>query len=295
MRTKNKDLYLSTSLFVPMIYIIVTTVLFLFLFATPIKGQVVINEFVPNASQEWVEFYNSGASEENLSDYFFDDDTDFNSDSGSSQKVQLSGLLSPSSTCYKDLSTFLNNDGDTPTLFKSDGSNIDSYSYSNTTPDKSYSRIPDGGVWQSEQSPTKSITSCLSLAPTSTPTPTPTSTLTATPDPTSAPTATSTPVPTPTKTPTPTPTKTPTPKPTITPTSPPPPETSPESEVLGLRNELNATPTPQPGFQKGKIPAIAFVLIGFGLVSFGFAAFSFLKNKNKGYNLESEEKSQNFN
>lgn len=162
----------------------------------PTFAAVLLNEFLPRPSgsnPEWVEFYNSGAAAENLSNYYFDDDSSFESDTGSSGKVAISGSLTPQSTCYWELTTYLNNDGDTPTIFKLDGAVEDSYQYSQTSTDKSYARLPDGGPWQTNQSPTKSSTRCLDLAPTPTPTVAP------------APTASPTPVPTPTPTPAPTP------------------------------------------------------------------------------------------
>lgn len=246
----------------------------LFFLALPIGGQVraavVINEFLPNPegvdSNEWVELYNSDSNSIDLSDYFFDDDSDFTSDSGNSAKVALTGLLSSQSTCYWELSTYLNNNGDTPTLFHTDGSVVDSYSYAEPIEGKSYARIPDGGAWQTDQAPTKSSTRCVDLAPT--PTPSPTSS--PTPPPTSTPAATDTP--TPAKTPTPTPT--PTPKLLLTPTKKPTPTLALNATagaslgaVLGATPEA-ASPTPALTAQGSRrlLPAaIALALVGLGL------------------------------
>lgn len=167
-----------------------------------VNASVIINEFYPKSS-EWVEFYNASSDAEDLANYVFDDDSDFNSDTESKNKISLLGIVQPQSLCYWDLSAYLNDAGDTPTLFKSDGTTVDSYTYSSSTVDKSYSRIPDGGEWQVDQIPTKITVSCMSLAPTSTPTPSPTP----------IPTSTNTPYPTSTPTNKPTPTYTPTPTP----------------------------------------------------------------------------------
>lgn len=140
------------------------------IFPRTVLAQVVINEFLPKASQEWVEFYNKGSVVEDLSNYFFDDDTDFTYDSGSSQKFQLAGLLTPQTTCYITLNSYLNDSGDFPSLFFLDTTLVDSYSYKDTTQDRSYSRIPDGGDWQTNSEPTKSSINCLNLVPTLTPT-----------------------------------------------------------------------------------------------------------------------------
>lgn len=176
--------------------------LLIVLIIPPSTSALVINEFVPNANPEWVEFYNNDATTTDLSNYYFDDDTDFNSDSGSSSKIALSGLLNSGQTCFRDLSTMLNNDGDTPTLFKADSTLVDSYNYASSSAGLSYSRVPDGAEWMVAQTPTKSTQNCQDLAPTSTPVP-PTSTpIPPTPNPTPTPTV----APVPTKKPTPTPT-----------------------------------------------------------------------------------------
>jgi len=142
-----------------------------------VSAQVVINEFMPNpegsdgGSNEWVEFYNTGSQEVDLTQHYFDDDNDFDEDIGKGI-VQLSGVLQAHSLCYLGLSSYLNNDGDVPTLFKDDKSIVDSYSYSSSTEGKSYSRIPDGGGWQSDQNPSKTGIQCQDLAPLPTFTPT---------------------------------------------------------------------------------------------------------------------------
>jgi hypothetical protein len=244
-----------------------------FFFSTStIKAQIVINEFLPNSSQEWVEFYNTGSNTEDLSNYFFDDDTDFNSDGGNSAKVPLSGILTSLETCYLDLSTYLNNNGDSPTLFKIDQSQQDSYNYDNsTTPDKSYSRIPDGGSWQTDQTPTKSTVRCSDSAPTPNPTQAPTAT------PTNTPTSVATPVTT--KTPTPTPVKTSTPKPTTS--STPEPTESSESEVLGLAFEESPVPTSESeeDHTKNKSPLLPVIFIGSGVLMVGFAVYNLIRAK----------------
>jgi hypothetical protein len=149
--------------------------------AGDIKAQVVINEFMPNpegsdgSGNEWVEFYNTGSQEVDLSQHYFDDDNDFDGDIGKGI-IQLSGVLQAYSLCYLGLSSYLNNDGDVPTLFKEDKSIADSYPYSSSTEGKSYSRIPDGGDWQSDQNPSKTEVQCQDLAPLPTSTPTNTNT-----------------------------------------------------------------------------------------------------------------------
>ena len=240
----------------------------LLMWTSPVWAAVAINEFLPapsSGNKEWVEFYNPDSSTIDLSDYFFDDDSDFQSDSGSSGKIAIAGLLAPTSTCYWDLSTYLNNNGDTPTLFNTAGTTIDSYTYTKTTTDKSYVRVPDGGEWQADQAPTKSSANCLDLAPTPTPTPT----ATPTPTPTSAPTSTPAPTTIPTITPKPTAAaqvlaaKT---------------EVEPDNEVtVAAEIQATATPsaTPQPKPEGGGKWAWLMIVGGGGLV--GAALFPFLR------------------
>jgi len=250
----------------------------LFLFPGVTNAQV-INEFVPDANPEWVEFYNETTASIDLSSYFFDDDTDFNSDSGNSGKIQLAGILPSLSTCYLDLTTYLNNGGDTPTLFNSN-SLVDSYTYSSSTQDKSYARVPDGGSWQPDQIPAKSTVRCSDLAPSPSPSPTAT------------PTSTPTPTPTPTKTPTPTPKPTVKAKATAKPTSEP--EENNSESALGAREELNTpTPTPEPEEKSGnEFPILAGLLVLVGISFFGVALYPLLRQKLKDYNRISDDSSK---
>lgn len=254
---------------------------FLFFLSPSIaNAQVVINEFLPDGTPEWVEFYNSGGSQEDLSGYFFDDDTNLGSEIGS-PKVSLSGLIPSLTTCYLELTTYLNNSGDSPTLFKPDGTIADTYTYSGSNSGKSYSRVPDGGSWLADQTSTKSLTRCSDLAPSPTPTPTPTTTSTPTP----------TPTPTPTKTPTPTPTKTPTPKPSPKENIVLESQTSNSDQILGLRGELKTSEPKKEDEEtsKKKFPILPILLIVGGVVLMGGAGYAlFKKMKSEGYNNQSE-------
>lgn len=226
---------------------VIAFIVFLFFlhFVNPVFAlEPVINEFLPNpptGSPEWVEFYNTTDVSVDLSDYYFDDDANFDSDSGSSTKIALSGLLPSVQACYWDLSSYLNNNGDSPTLFKVENSVsavIDTYTYSSSSAGFSYARLPDGGSWAILQQPTKPSNRCIDLAPTATPTPTPTPTPvpTNTPTPTPTPVATATPTKTPTPSPTPSSTPTPTLKPSVTPTL----EILP-TEILGEGTQSGST------------------------------------------------------
>jgi hypothetical protein len=239
------------------IFVVFALLIYIILTPAAHAADVLLNEFVANPQSgdvEWVEFYNTTSSTIDLSDYYFDDDSNFDSDSGNSAKIALAGLLSSSQTCFWELSSYLNNNGDIPSLFKT-GSIVDSYSYSSSSAGLSYARVPDGGNWSFLQTPTKATSKCIDLAPTNTLTPT------------------SSPTPIPTSTNTPTVTNKPTQTPTITKTiskSPSPTnETSPtkEAEVLGQATEnKNLSKEETKVLGENNINFIPLIFISIGIV-----------------------------
>ncbi len=105
-------------------------ILIFFLVSTPVfaANEPIINEFLPTPSSgnsEWVEFYNPTDKAIDLSNYWFDDDNTLLSegiiqkgtaDPGSDPKNIL-GTISAKSLFVLELSSYLNNDGDFPSLF----------------------------------------------------------------------------------------------------------------------------------------------------------------------------------
>lgn len=288
------------------------TILFLW-FPSNIFAQVVINEFLPDASPEWVEFYNSSDSAEYIKSYYLDDDTDFTSDAGSSSKKVLSELnISNVTFPYIEISSFLNNSGDFVVLFNSDGALIDQYQYSsNPGSGVSIGRYPDRtGSFDVLSSPTKGTANSAPV-PTSTPTPAATGEQnscggtcgsdsncanglvcyggycrnSSCQSDTDCICSTSTPMPILTLTPTPTKI----PVLTKTPTSTP---TSGSEEVLGIQGEQSvspsATPMPQEGLNS-KFPFFAILLIIGGVTCMGLPIFVLLKKGGKSYNEIHEE------
>lgn len=239
----------------------------LLLFPRNICGQVLINEFVPDSIQEWIELYNSSPSADYIKQYYIDDDIDFVSDSGSSAKKILTNLntVNPLFPTV-DTSSFLNNSGDWVVLFDSAGTLIDKFEYtSNPGKDISIGKFPDSsGQFLVLAYSTKADANA--APPTPVPTPTPTL------NPTS--------VPTPTKTPTPTTTKSPTPRPILTtkPTSTP--------EVLGDSTQeaspdsvLGETSSPEPSDQvktgsKKSAVILGAIFTGLGVFAMGIAGYA---------------------
>jgi len=235
---------------------IIALVALTFVLALPVNAfaNVSINEFVSHPSsgnKEWVEFYNPDNVD--ITSYWLDDDTDFNSDTGSSAKKSLSSI-DKSNSIYPFLelsSAMLNNDGDFVVLFDNNGTVIDQFEYSSDFgTDTSMGRFPDGSSsWFVLSSLSKGATNN-GPVPTATPTPTETPT----PTPTPKPTATSTPA----KTPTPASNAaaaTPAIKPTVTPTPTPvksipisitasaSAQKSTQAAVLGQNIQISISPT----------------------------------------------------
>ena len=217
-------------------FILLIIFFFFLFFPSKIFAEVLINEFYPNPQtqeKEWVEFYNASSSSADLSNYVFDDDNDFYSDAGSGAKIFLKGILAANSLCYWELDSYLNNNGDTPTLFKTDSKLVDTYRYKTTQKGKSFSRVPNGGAWQENIEPSKTPINCLDLIPT--------------------PTLTSTPIPSPFFTLTPTPLQSPTPtlSPTfsLSPTQNPSPTEIPIPTPISYQNIYlyEVYPNPQTG------------------------------------------------
>lgn len=272
------------------IIILIAFVFFLH-FANPVFAlDPVINEFLPNppsGSPEWVEFYNPADASVDLSDYYFDDDTNFDSDSGSSTKIALSGVLPTLQVCYWELSSYLNNNGDSPTFFKVQGgttTTVDTYAYASSSAGFSYARSPDGGSWAILQQPTKPPNKCIDLAPT------------ATPIPTSTPTPALTSTPTPTKTPTPTPVpNTPTSKPSATPTSKPLPtsilgrSTQSGSIAFPINANLNKKNTLISNESKSTNNNFQKIFIFLGIVFISVCAILSFRAIKKGKRTHSEE------
>lgn len=235
-------------------------VLISFIFVSPVFASVVINEFNPNASPEWVELYNASDSAEYLKSYYLDDDISFTEDSGSGTKKLLTELITMSATYpYIDISSFLNNGGDYVVIFDSLGSLIDQYQYTHDPGDGiTIGRSPDNtGSFSTLAFSTKGSQN--SQPPTVTPTRTPTPSQV--PSPTKTPTSTTV-----AGTSTPTHTKTTTPTKASTPTS-----TPADIEVTGivLGDTIPPAQDPTGESKQSASPlrplAVASALVGLGL------------------------------
>jgi len=124
-----------------------------------------LNEFVSNAGQEWVEIYNSSNSTISLEGYKL---TDFTSPSGTpilNTMLTLSGEIQPNSVLAFNVSSVLNNSGDSIGLYDATDNELDRVTYGTVTgytsditapnADLSGARMPDGSGWLTNQTATK--------------------------------------------------------------------------------------------------------------------------------------------
>lgn len=197
-----------------------------------VQAGVVINEFSPSSTPEWVELFNTESTAVDLTGWSLKDDTDL----ASHIKV-LSGSIEPGGyeiVEHNGSQGWLNNGADSVILKNAEGTIVDSYTYSGSDieDNQSIGRRPNGTGGFDENIPQTKKAQNPDPEPTPTPTPspepqvptnTPTNSPTAGPSNTPIPTATRTPTPGPTVTRTPTPGPTSTPKPTATRTPTPEP------------------------------------------------------------------------
>lgn len=188
----------------------------------------VINEVFPNPSgpntepTEFIELYNSSAAAADITGFTLNDLVGTYTITGS---IAAYGFVSFTKSTTN---IGLNNGGDTITFKDSAGQPVDTFSYSSTIEDRSYSRIPDGnGDFVGNTSPTQA--SANQSPPTVTPTPSPT--------PTPTPQPSNTPVPSLTPTTSPTNTPAPATKPTVKPTEIKEEGLADGETVLGAENQ----------------------------------------------------------
>ncbi|MCX6705506.1 MAG: lamin tail domain-containing protein [Candidatus Woesebacteria bacterium] len=254
--------------------------IFLFVFASKVSAQVVINEFQV-APDQWIELYNKGDLDIDISSWVIDDN------GGSEKYIISSGITLKSKKCLSFQSGNFNwntTSRDTVKLLNTSLVPEEEYSYvSGQGNNVSVGRVVDGEgdlvILSNSSRDSLNSTGESCLAPTPTPSPTPTHTPTATPNPTATPTKTpSTSLRT--NSPTPTPTKSPTPGAT---TSTSPPTSTPEELVLGIQNSTSS-PSASPEeevIDKKKFPVFPIILIVTGFLCIAGAVFFFIKNNVK--------------
>ncbi len=257
------------------------SVIFLLFSTIYVSAAVLINEFSSTSDDDWVELYNDGESDIDLSSYLIRDSLD----NSAVNKITLTGVLHPKEIKSFDFSTNALNKStsDSVRLFQIvNGQEIlkDSISYGGTgqvcypSEQGSLGRYEDGkNLIDRFSTQSKGVTNGNGQKD---PCPSPTSAPSDTPKPTNTPTT----APTATKTPTPKPTATKSPTPTEEEESPTPQDN--QSEVLGVQTTETESPSPTPlvaSQSSSKIPFLAYVFIGGGVITIGASSFLFLKNR----------------
>lgn len=116
----------------------------------PSPGDVLINEYVANASTEWVELYNTTGSDLDISGFYIDD---LAGGGGAPKVIPASTIITAGGYYVMTFSSFLNNGGDDVRFIDPTQTVVhDSTSYTSATADYSWYRSPDGGAWSSTES-----------------------------------------------------------------------------------------------------------------------------------------------
>ena len=124
---------------------------------TPVVGEVLLNEFLPAPqtlfTTEWVELYNPTADRLDISGMWIDD---LAGAGGSPKQIPAATILEPGSYYFMEMASYLNNTGDDVRLLGTDGALVyDAYTYTSTSYDLSYCRLPNGGTWTANCTATK--------------------------------------------------------------------------------------------------------------------------------------------
>jgi len=134
------------------LFLLLSTVSPAFAADPPDPGDVLINEYVANATTEWVELYNTTASDLDISGFYIDD---IAGGGGAPKVIPASTIISAGGYYVMTFSSFLNNGGDDVRFLDPTQTVIhDNTSYTTATADYSWYRSPDGGGW----SPTENST-----------------------------------------------------------------------------------------------------------------------------------------
>ena len=124
---------------------------------TPVVGEVLLNEFLPAPqtlfTTEWVELYNPTADRLDISGMWIDD---LLNAGGAPKQIPAATILEPGSYYFMEMASYLNNTGDDVRLLGTDGATVyDAYTYTSTSYDLSYCRLPNGGTWAANCTATK--------------------------------------------------------------------------------------------------------------------------------------------
>lgn len=127
---------------------------------TPVVGDLVLNEFLPKPqtlfTTEWVELYNPTNDYLNIGGMWIDD---ILNGGGAPKQISAGTVLAPGGYYVMDMNNYLNNTGDDVRLLGTNGATVyDVKSYGNSSYDRSFCRLPNGGAWASNCTASKGST-----------------------------------------------------------------------------------------------------------------------------------------
>ena len=96
-------------------------------------------------TSEFAELYNPNSTAVDISGYVIDD---IASGGGAPHTIAAGTVIPANGYFIWNTNSYFNNAGDDVRLLDKTGVEIDKYTYGNSTYDKSWIRLPNGGAWQ---------------------------------------------------------------------------------------------------------------------------------------------------
>jgi len=110
-----------------------------------------INELLANASTEWIEIFNASTSDINIGGYIIDD---LRPGGSPPFTIPAGTIIRARGFFVWRTSAYFNNTGDDANLIAPNGTVVDRFSFTNTSLNRSFVRLPDGGPWSSQMDAT---------------------------------------------------------------------------------------------------------------------------------------------
>jgi hypothetical protein len=110
-----------------------------------------INELLPNASTEWIEIFNASSSDINIGGYIIDD---LRPGGSAPFTIPAGTIIRARGFFVWRTSAYFNNAGDDANLVAPGGTVVDRFSFTSTSLNRSFVRLPDGGAWSAQMDST---------------------------------------------------------------------------------------------------------------------------------------------
>lgn len=110
-----------------------------------------INELLPNASTEWIEIFNASTSDINIGGYIIDD---LRPGGSAPFTIPAGTIIRARGFFVWRTSAYFNNSGGDANLVAPNGTVVDRFSFTSTSLNRSFVRLPDGGAWSAQMDAT---------------------------------------------------------------------------------------------------------------------------------------------